>query len=137
MIKKLLAAVVFLAIAGGFAAYRMYNKPHQDISSAQSIAQLDALTLLQAFKDDETNANVKYLDKVITLSGKIAKVQKEQNLISVQLETDDPMSTIICNFDPFAKHTRLDFKEGELITIKGLCSGYLSDVVVDRCVESK
>lgn len=137
MIKKILTAVVILGIIGASIGYKMYNKPHTDISSEKSIANITADQLLAAFKENETEANVKYLSKIITVTGKVLSQKTEDGKAIVQIETSDPMGTILCNLDPFAKQTKTTFEIGEEVSFKGTCSGYLSDVILDRCIESK
>ncbi len=135
--KYIFIAALFIAGLGALIAYKMYNKPHKDIASSPEVATLIANDMLLAFKDDETAANLKYLDKVVCVSGKVVSVKNEQNQITLQLETEDPMSVIICNLDPYAAPSKTVFKEGDPVKIKGICSGYLSDVVMDRCIEIK
>lgn len=116
-------------------AYKMYHKPHKNIVKAEAVAIMTASEMLASYKNDEVAANGKYLDKILAISGTIASIKVQDNQISLQLDTGDPMSEIICNLDPFTKHKRTDFKVGEQVKLKGVCSGYLSDVVMDRCVE--
>jgi len=90
--------------------------------------------LLNAFETDESAANTKYLDKIIKVNGIIKDIENnDTGEISVILATDNEMSSVICNFDPAFKDIQ-KLKKGEEIVIKGLCSGYLMDVVLDRCV---
>ncbi|MEP7269222.1 MAG: hypothetical protein ABI844_16495 [Saprospiraceae bacterium] len=135
MKRKIIAVVGILGILSLLIGYKMYNKPHADIAEAKSIATFSAADLQKTFSDKEEEANTKYLDKVITVSGKIMSQKTEGDKVILQLETGDPMSTVICNLDPFSTHRRKEFKEGEMVQFKGTCSGYLSDVILDRCVE--
>ncbi|MDZ4708759.1 MAG: hypothetical protein SH818_10210 [Saprospiraceae bacterium] len=134
MKSKLFLAAALILLLGGFIGYKMWNKPHMDISAAESFISLSAVDLVQAFKEDETSANTRFLNKVITVSGKIAAVNKEHNQTILHLETEDPMALVICNLDPFSTHEKTDFVSGETVQVKGVCSGMLTDVVIDRCV---
>ncbi len=134
--KKILLALVILAGVGSFTAYKMWNKPHQNVVSAKAIV-MKAEDLLNAFKNDETAAGTEYINKVVGVTGNISNVKKEGDQITLQIETSDPMSNVICNLDPSAKQGRVAFKEGESVQINGICSGYLSDVILDRCVVIK
>jgi len=134
MKSKLFLAAGLILLLGGLIGYKMWNKPHMDISAAESFISVSAMELVQAFKEDETNANTRFLNKVITVSGKIASINQEHNQTILHLETEDPMALVICNLDPFSTHEKTEFVSGEPIQVKGVCSGMLTDVVIDRCV---
>ena len=53
---------------------------------------------------------------------------------TIQLETGDEMGTVICELDKLSKQEKTSFAKGETVCFKGLCSGYLTDVVLNRCV---
>ena len=132
--KKILIILLGLVILGGIGGYFLWNKPHQNVAAAKADVSFTSSHLLQAFETDENAANVKYLDKVIKVNGVIKDVENnESGEISVILATDNEMSSVICNFDPAFKDTK-QLEIGKKIIIKGLCSGYLMDVVLDRCV---
>lgn len=135
MKKKLLLFIVGVALLGGIYGYYQWNKPHQDITSSKADLSLVANDLLLAFEEDETKANGQYLDKLIIVNGVIKDLEKnETGETTVILATENDMSSIICNLDPLSKHDTKSLKVGQNINLKGLCSGFLMDVVLDRCV---
>jgi hypothetical protein len=137
MIKKIVLVLAVIGLVAAFIAYKMYNKPHVDTSATPMMSDLTAEALITAFKENESEANAKYLDRMIGVTGKIISIKTENNKTIIQLDANDPMSAILCTLDPLRDDHRTDFKEGEDIHMKGLCSGYLSDVILDRCVEIK
>ena len=134
MKSKLIWLILIFGLSGAIIAYRMWNKPHQDIAASDSTASLTAPDLLKAYQSDETAANAEYLNKIITVNGSIEEVRKEADQITIHLGTEDAMATVICNLDPFSGHSGSEFETGRKITLKGVCSGMLTDVVLDRCV---
>ncbi len=134
MKAKLIWLILILGVSGAIIGYRMWNKPHQDIAASDSTASLTAPDLLKAYQTDEATANAKYLNKIITVNGSIEEVRKESDQITIHLGTDDAMATVICNLDPFSGHDGTELITGRNITMKGVCSGMLTDVVLDRCV---
>ena len=134
MIKKILLVLIVLALLGSYIGYKMYNKPHQDVSAAPAEVTLTADELLNAFKENEIEAGTKFINKVIEVSGNIADAKNESNQIIIQIGTADVMSNIICNLDSTQTSNRKEYKIGDSIRVKGICSGYLSDVILDRCV---
>lgn len=130
-----LAAIVAL-IAGGIGYYQ-YNKPHKNMASAKADMAMDAAALLADFERDEAGANAKYNDKVVEVSGKVGAVAADETgLVKVTLDTGNPMSGVICELDATGIHKRTSFNEGENVKFKCVCTGYLSDVILIRCVET-
>ena len=85
--------------------------------------------LLEAFEGDEYLANKKYLDKIIEVKGNISKIEDHK---SIYIDTENPLSSIIFEMEEGQDITSL--KVGDVITIKGLCTGYLMDVVMVRSI---
>ncbi len=133
--KKIVLLILGLAILGGIYGYFQWNKPHQDIAASKEDLRIKSNDLLIAFENDETKANELYLDKLIIVNGVIKELEKnEMGETTVILATENDMSSIICNLDPLVKHNSKSLKVGQSVNLKGLCSGYLMDVVLDRCV---
>ena len=139
MLKKILIFVVITAFVGGLTAYYMWNKPHSDIGKPNFI--VTATALATEFSADENAATEKYvgtMDKmiVVQVSGKIVDIGRDTSGISLSLETGDPLNGVSCVLDKFTEQRKTDYKIGEDVTLKGTCTGKLSDVVIDRCVLS-
>jgi hypothetical protein len=137
MLKKILISLFVLTLVGAGIGYKMYNKPHTNVSTARSDFNTSADDILQAFKDNETEAGARYNTKIVAVSGKISSIKTDSSQVTIQLETSDPLSNVICNLDPAIHLGAHQYKDGESIAIKGICSGYLTDVILDRCVVVK
>jgi hypothetical protein len=137
MIKKIGVALALIVCIGGFIAYRMYHKPHVDIGQAPSTAEVTAVDLINAFTENEAQANEKYIGKTITVSGKVQSTRQEGDQVILSLQGTDEMSTVLCHLDPFHKHENLSWEPSTQVRLKGICSGYLSDVILERCIELK
>lgn len=133
--KKILLILLPVVLIGLAAAYFIYNKPHKDIQGSDADLQMTATELYQDFDTDEAAANTSYLDKLIAVTGQIKEVTNDDEGTSVHLETEGGMFGVICQLDPLSEHKRTDFAVGETVTLKGICTGMLMDVVLVRCVE--
>ncbi|MBK8700792.1 MAG: hypothetical protein IPN29_15115 [Saprospiraceae bacterium] len=133
--KKIIYIVIILGILGAGFGYYHYNRPVSSLSGSSADISLTPNDLLTAFESNETEANGKYLDKVIQVSGQVSKVEVSAGKTSVYLKTSNEMSSVICEmedgFDPAMAST------GTNITIKGKCTGYLMDVVLVQAVVVK
>lgn len=135
MKKILLLLVCVGAIGAGYGIY-MYNKPHASIKNMHSEHSVSAVEIQSAYDQDETAANASYLGKVLTITGELAEVNQENNENAfLVMRTESMMSTVKCQLDQLTEHPKLDgLKVGDQITIKGICTGYLMDVIIERAI---
>ncbi len=128
--KKWLKVLLILfgigIIAAGGMIYWFYNKPARDVTKEKGV-QLTAQNLYDAFKTNEADANAKYLDKAIELTGEVGAVSTNQDGNTVvDFKTNDPMVVINCTF----KTKPGTLTPGQTITFKGICTGYIPDANV-------
>ena len=131
MMKKILIGIGLLVVVISGVAYFMYNKPHRDPAIEKSI-KISSTDLFKRFEENEAEANKLYLDKVLEVTGKITEVTSNQNVMSVvALETENMMFGVRCTMEKTDSETEV----GETITIKGICTGYLSDVIITNAIK--
>lgn len=126
----LLLLVVLTATA--FALYYYYKKP-PDIRKAAAHYETTAPALLAEFNQNESTANAKYLDKVVIVEGAISNIEPDGGSPAIFLETGDPMAAVTCSFYNTESAALKNLKTGTTIKIKGVCTGMLTDVVLNKC----
>jgi len=127
-IKYFLLILVIVIAAFG---YYSYTKPLASVSDMAIDVSLSAEELLLAYEADESQANIDYLDKVVSISGSVSHVENKDGISTIYLNTENELSYIICQLED--SKTMLP-AEGSSITIKGICTGYLMDVVIVRSI---
>ena len=131
-VKVALFFVTFIALAAILAALYYYNLKATDMSKAKPDFILTASALQKAFEDDEAKASVIYINKILEVTGNIASVKPaENNVVSISLVTDSDLSSVICTF-PAVSDPSI-FRVGDEITMRGECSGFLMDVLLNNC----
>lgn len=128
--NNLILAIVILGFILGFAGYTMYNKPHVDVSETASDVTISANDLFNAFSNDETASNTKYLDKIIEVKGVVHSLKVEEGKGIVTLQTTDDFGSVMCHLSEESTQKIHALKEGQTVTLKGICTGYLMDVVL-------
>lgn len=132
-VKVALFVVVFLAIAGIGVALYLFNMEHKDLKKVSPDFIISAADLQKAFEDNESDATAKYVNKIVEVNGIIETVSEgEGNVLNVTLRTSSDLSSIICTFAGTADP--LKFTPGTQVIIRGECSGYLMDVLLNNCV---
>lgn len=122
----LIASLLLVAVA--FVGYKLYNKPHRIVADEESIP-IGAAKLFTDFEQDEYAANQKYLDHVVDVTGLVSETfTNQQGETVVVLKSENPTFGIQCTL----KNKSIAVPTGSTITVKGICKGYLSDVVVTQ-----
>lgn len=134
--KKHVFIILAICILGAFFyAYKEYNRKPADLLSVKPIANIDATNLLTIYASDEQKANALYLGKPIDVTGVISEIQNQQDtLVNVMLGKADDMHRVSCLLDQQNLKQIRKYKQGNTITLRGICTGYLMDVELNRCV---
>jgi len=126
--KKVWLILAALILVVGGTLYYQYNKKVESLSDAKPDVEVSAHKMLTDYMEDEKAANDQYLGKVVQVNGNVAAIVEEEGKKKVHLDTGNPMAMIICEIEDGEDIGNL--KAGDDINMKGLCSGYLSDVIL-------
>jgi hypothetical protein len=127
VLKKWFFAALLLAAVAATAGYYYLNKPHRSVAD-ETATLVSADSLFMAFATDEASANARYLNAVLRVEGVIKSVERNtENKQVVVLDAGDPMFGVNCTLEKEA-----EVKEGQTVVIKGICTGYLADVVITQ-----
>lgn len=133
MKKKTLRTIGVLCLvliaAGGIIGYRLYNKPARSVESETAVA-VTAAGIAVEYEKDEAGANKKYLGKAIQVSGTVSETSVNQQQKTVVMLTGSDMSGVQCTL----LEASSAIKKGDAIVLKGFCAGFLTDVIMDRCI---
>jgi hypothetical protein len=132
-VKVLLGVVTFIAVVGIGAALYLFRMPHKDIGKAKPDFIITAIDIQKAFEDNETLATAKYVNKILEIEGEVESVKTgEANVFNVILKSGSDLSSVICTFP--AATEPAGFTVGAKVSIRGECSGFLMDVLMNNCV---
>jgi len=131
VLKRIIVILSIILLLGIATAVYLWNLPHKKVENVVGI-RATAVGLAKEYAANEQQANTKYLNKAITVSGVISEVDKNQDGgTMVILDSGDPMAGVQCSMrDKGAAMTK-----GQTITIKGFCSGNgITGVSLTDCV---
>ncbi|MEO8412689.1 MAG: hypothetical protein ABI472_03485 [Ginsengibacter sp.] len=124
--KILFTAIVMLIIVAGGVVYHEYNRSSPDVASLDA-KPVTAENLFKDFQTNEQGANKMYLNRPLEVSGKVLEVKQNQDEPSqIILDCGDPFFGVACTLDKLQKSVH----PGSLVTVKGICTGYLNDVII-------
>lgn len=131
MFKKIILPLLVVALlAAGSAYYYVFVysvQNHRNINKEEAITIL-ADSLIQEFTNNEASANSKYLNKVLAIKGVVLDTaSNQQGKPTLTVGNANNLSNVFVTLDAPLTHP---IKLNDSISIKGVCSGYLSDVVI-------
>ena len=132
-IKILVGVIIIISICLLY-VLNLYNKPHLDIEKTKADIVVHVQNLLDEYKNDENFANGKYVDQVIQIKGEISEITIENGNSIITLKDSTTISSVMCHMSPEENLNVLKLKKEGEITIKGICTGYLLDVIMVRCI---
>jgi len=131
--NKIIIVILIIGIVGVFIAYKMYNKPHVNVADTKSVITLTADKIINDFSSDESKANIMYLDEIISVSGEVYEMNLEKGKGIITLKTKDDFGSVLCHLSDEGTKKMSVLKKGQTISIKGICTGYLLDVILIKC----
>jgi hypothetical protein len=139
--KKILLLLFAIAlIASAFYIYKQYNRKNADLRSMKPQFTIEAGELIAAFDKDSASANRKYINKVVLVNGKVKTIDANGNPVVIALGNPGEMSSVLCSMDSTYAAEYANLREGEAVSIKGMCIGgetqdlFGTDVKMNRCV---
>lgn len=131
-LKRLLLAALVLALAAGAYVWYVWNQPARNVQDEKAISAT-AHGIFDAYQANETAANQQYLNKAVAVSGMVSAIkQNQEGKTVVSLTTSDPMFGVQCTMKEPVQLT-----PNTQVTIKGICTGFLMDVVLIDCYLEK
>ncbi len=131
--NKIVIVILIVGFVGVFVAYKMYNKPHVNVVETKSDITLSASKILNDFSTDENAANKLYLEKIIKINGTISELNIEKERGIITLKTRDNFGSVLCHLSEGGMKKMKSLKVGQTITLKGICTGFLMDVILVKC----
>ena len=120
-------------VAGvGYGLYE-YFRTNAQTADLDANVKISAVDLYNAFTDNETLADSLYLMQVIQVTGKVVDIKEDTSGTIILLDGGNGMFGISCSLQKTDEEVKKVEKDSE-ITIKGICTGMLMDVVLTRCV---
>ena len=123
-----------IVIIGLFFLLNQYNKPSVDVANLEADLVINVDEILMDFQKDEEKANLKYTNNIIEVHGEISEISTVDGNATITLKDNEFDANVICNVQPMENKEALQLKKGDQVSLKGICTGYLLDVILVKCV---
>lgn len=131
---KIVGFLLLLIVGGGIFVGFMFNKPHTNVATSSADITVAAKDLFADFENDEVIANGKYLDQIIQVTGPVIKVTTVKDQMIVSIGDKQNFGSVKCHLTLAETQKKYVLKEGQTVTLKGICTGYLMDVILVKAV---
>lgn len=134
--KKYILVATLVAVAfAGIYAYKEYNRKAADVTNITAQETINASDILTAFTNDEAAATKKFAGKTIQITGTVSEIINQQDtMLNIFLGSETDINKVSCLMDMRRKEDLKNIVQGKKIAIKGICTGFLADVEMNRCV---
>ena len=122
-LKKFLILTLIILVAGGIGIYLIFTEKFEDTGKQAAAFTITADELIKEFQQNDSAANKKYAEKIISVNGKIAETEAADSTINIKMMDTLTGSYIIFAFQEQHIKEAKQLKEGDMVSIKGSCSG--------------
>lgn len=127
--RTIILILLSLLLIGAGSGIYLFNKKVPGLEQVQADFSLSSDELYHAFEKDESAAGKLYENRVVQINGRVQSISDDRlNLILAV--TDGLMGGINCSFPAPLNSIQI----GEQIQVKGLCQGFLMDVILTNCI---
>mgnify|MGYP000032378384 CR=1 FL=1 len=132
--KFFLIILILLLITGGFYFINpLVNSSNKNLENETAALRLNALDLVENYTNNEENSNDLYAGKIIEVTGNIKEISFLNERITVILNSNSETFGVICDINPNQKEKINQLQKNQKIQIKGICKGFLKDVILLNC----
>lgn len=120
---------LFLALVLGVVVYQFFRTNSKFVSENQ---RTSAAQLVNSFIANEAMANSIYKSKLIEIEGIVKKVSFLNGRATVFLSANN-ISSVLCDMEASQLKAVQKLQKDQKVKLKGLCKGFLNDVIVLNC----
>lgn len=124
---------LLLLVNGYYYVVPYFTNSNKNLELVAYEASINSNDLIDSFLLSEAETNELYAGKIIEVSGFVKEVTFLNNRNTVILYSQHKTSGIICDIHPSQIEKVKKLKEHQKIVVKGICKGFLKDVILLNC----
>jgi len=131
---KIAIGLFLIIVIAAIFGINQYNKPHVDVEDSKVDYVFTPKKLVDEYLQNEMAATKKYADQILQIEGDTYTISTLKGSSIITFNSEALASSVICHLQPEENNKILKLKKDQYITVKGICTGYLLDVVMVECV---
>lgn len=121
--KKILFGGFVLLLIGAGIYWYIATDTFSDTKGRKAEYSVKADDFLKEYQTDSKQANLKYTEKIVEVSGIVSATEAADSSINIKIADTTSGSYVIFAFQDKDMNEARSVKPGDLVTIKGSCSG--------------
>ena len=128
--------ILLLAVAG--VVWYIFTEKFTDTAERKADYAVNAADIIKEFQQNDSLANKKYTEKIISVRGIVSGIEAADTTVNIKMSDTATGDYIIFAFQQQHLSDAKKLKEGELVSIKGSCSGGVySQILETRYISFK
>lgn len=137
-LKRTLITGITLLLIGGAIYWYVATEKFADTNDRKAAYTVDAIDFIREFEKNETEANKKYNEKIVTVSGTVSEIEAADTTVNIKFIDTASGSYVIFAFQEQHLAEAKTVKKGDPVSIKGSCSGGIhSDILGTEAITFK
>ncbi len=132
-ILKLLAALILISVVS-YVGCQFFYKKTLNINTVYADSAITAERLVLSYTINEQQSNETYREKILEITGVVREVTFINNRNTVILHGNDIDAGVICDMTDDQAARIKQLTKGQTIVVKGICKGFLKDVILINCI---
>lgn len=121
-IKNIIIAGIIIAVGTGAIIWYQYTEKFGDTGKEKSEYTISPIGIIKEFKKNDTIANKKYAEKIVTVRGFVTAIELADTTVNIKM-ADNTGSYVIFAFQQQHLAEAKSIKQGDNVSVKGSCSG--------------
>ncbi|TAD92791.1 MAG: hypothetical protein EAY75_01740 [Bacteroidetes bacterium] len=122
-LKRILIVGGLAFLVGAAVVYYLFTLKFDDTASTKADFTVNALDLIAEFAKNDTAANAKYTEKIITVSGRVSEVEAVDSTVNLKFTDTTTGNYAIFAFQEQHIAAAKTVKQGDSVSVRGSCSG--------------
>ncbi len=131
MKKKFAIGLLILVIVLIPVIWYIFTLTFDDTADLKPDYNVQALSLISEFEQNEKGANAKYVEKLVEVTGSVSAIEKADSTANIKMIDEASGSYLIFAFQPDQKNAINKLKTGQNVIIRGSCSGAVYSEILE------
>ena len=129
--------LILLLTVVGVISY-IFTEKFEDTAERKADYTVNAIDFMKEFQQNDSLANKRYTEKIISIKGIVSEVETADTTVNIKMSDTATGDYIIFAFQQEHLTEAKKLRKGELVSIKGSCSGGIySEILETRYISFK
>tara|TARA_R110001592_G_scaffold8129_3_gene45032 strand:- start:1818 stop:2255 length:438 start_codon:yes stop_codon:yes gene_type:complete len=124
---------LLLLVNGYYYILPMFKSSDKNLQNDLAELTVSSTNLINAYTINEEKSDRLYAGKIIEVSGFIKEISFLNNRNTIILNSNTETFGVICDVNPNQEEKIKLLKKHQKIRVKGICKGFLKDVILLNC----